>query len=122
MSENDSTVEVNTQIVQDSCLNIKKYISAESVDLILTSPPYCNLLNRTIGEFTGSVYKKNIYKGRKLAKPYSKDERDFGNMNLIAYSDNIKKLMKILRMQLILFQKNLIYLFLKLTFQELKIK
>ncbi len=93
-SENDSTDKVDIQIIPDSCLNLRKYVAAESVDLIITSPPYCNLLHKTIGEFTGSVYSKNIYTGRKLAKPYSKNERDFGNMDFDSFSINVGKLMK----------------------------
>ena len=93
-SETDSTENVNMQIILDSCLNLRKYVANESVDLILTSPPYCNLLNKTVGEFTGSVYSKNIYTGRKLAKPYSSDEKDLGNMELTEYSANVKKLME----------------------------
>lgn len=93
-SENDSTDEVDIQIIQDSCLNLRKYVADESIDLSLTSPPYCNLLNNTIGVFTGSVYNKNIYTGRKLAKPYGNDERDLANMGLTDYSTNVGKLME----------------------------
>jgi DNA modification methylase len=93
-SKNDLDEKVNIQIIPDSCLNLRKYVNAESVDLTITSPPYCNLLHKTIGEFTGSVYSKNIYTGRKLAKPYSQDDRDFGNMDLTTFSVNVGKLMK----------------------------
>lgn len=93
-SENDSTDKADIQIIQDSCLNLRKYVADESIDLTLTSPPYCNLLNNTIGEFTGSVYSKNIYTGRKLAKPYGNDEKDLGNMGLTDYSASVGKLME----------------------------
>lgn len=93
-TENDSHDKVDIQIIPDSCLNLRKYVANESVDLIITSPPYCNLLHKTVGEFTGSVYSKSIYTGRKLAKPYSKDERDLGNMELETYTENVRKVME----------------------------
>lgn len=93
-SHDDSTDKVNIQIIHDSCLNLKKYLADESIDLILTSPPYSNLLNNTLEEFTGSVYRKNIYNGRKIADPYSTDERDLGNVTWTDYCNNIKKLME----------------------------
>ena len=93
-SNEGSMEKVSIQIIQDSCLNLQKYVADDSIDLILTSPPYCNLLNKTLGEFTGSVYYKNIYSGRKLAEPYGKDERDLGNMNLADYSNKVRKLME----------------------------
>jgi DNA modification methylase len=79
-------------------LDIKKYIKKNSIDLVLTSPPYCNLLNNTIKEFGGSDYSKNIYisSKRKIAKPYSNNSNDFGNLNWGKFSAEISKLMKIL--------------------------
>ena len=93
-SDDDSTDNVNIQIVNDSCLNLKKYVPNESIDLILTSPPYSNLLNITLEEFTGSVYDKNIYTKRKIARPYSNDDRDLGNLTWIDYCNKIRKLMQ----------------------------
>jgi DNA modification methylase len=94
-SDNDCKEPIESNIIADSCLNLRKYVAADSIDLVLTSPPYCNLLNCTVGEFTGSTYNKNIYSGRKLAKPYSHDNKnDLGNMNLEEYSQNVLEVMK----------------------------
>ena len=93
-SPNDSTDEAEIRIISDSCLNLKKYVDNESIDLIVTSPPYSNLLNNTLRKFTGSVYSKNIYNGRKIAKPYSKDEKDLGNASWTDYCNRIGKLME----------------------------
>lgn len=93
-SNGDSQDNVNIEIINDSCLNLKKYVDEETIDLILTSPPYSNLLNTTLEEFTGSVYDKNIYSGRKLAKPYSNDPRDLGNTTWTDYCNKIRQLMR----------------------------
>lgn len=87
---------VNRNIYNKSCTLLKKYVEKDSIDLILTSPPYSNLLNITIENFASSDYSKNQYKGegRKLPKPYSKEDKDFGNLSWSNYCRKIKKLMK----------------------------
>lgn len=79
----------------DSALNLRKYIIDESVDLIITSPPYANLLNLIRPEFADKDFIGNTYKNqsRKLAKPYSNDAEDLGNLPYKEYIDRIKDIM-----------------------------
>lgn len=93
-SNSDFVGNVKVNIIQDTCMNLTKYVEQNSIDLILTSPPYWNLLNKTVGTFTGSKYSKNIYTGRKLAAQYSLDSRDFGNMSWKEYCTNTSLLMR----------------------------
>jgi len=81
-------------MIQESALNINKHLSFESVDFILTSPPYANLLNKIRENFADKDYNGNPYKnqGRKLAKPYSKHEEDLGNSTYEEYLLKIKEL------------------------------
>ena len=90
----DFTGEVRISVVQETCLNLLKHVKPESIDLILTSPPYSALLNKTVGVFTGSKYSTNIYTGRTTAKPYSGREDDLGNMTWARYGRKIGLLMK----------------------------
>ncbi|MDR0644334.1 MAG: site-specific DNA-methyltransferase, partial [Treponema sp.] len=78
-------------LFQDSALNIEN-ILREPVDFILTSPPYANLLNNIRENFADKDYKNNPYKNqsRKLAKPYSVAENDFGNLSYADYLEKIK--------------------------------
>jgi DNA modification methylase len=80
--------------IQDSALNINKHLPAESVDFILTSPPYANLLNKIRENFADKDYFGNPYKNqsRKLAKPYSMHEEDLGNLTYKAYLLKMKEL------------------------------
>ena len=73
--------EYDRVIISDTVFNLTKYIHHESIDLIVTSPPYANLLNLIRREFADKDFKGNIYKNqsRKLAKPYSEHEEDLGN-------------------------------------------
>ena len=93
-SNDDFKEHVEINVIKDSCLNLREYLEPNSIDLILTSPPYWNLLNRTLGTFTGSRYSKNIYKARKLAPQYSLESIDFGNMSWKEYCTNTGLLMR----------------------------
>lgn len=84
------------ELINDTAIKIKNYIKKNSVHFILTSPPYANLLNKIRKNFADKDYKGNIYKNqsRKLAKPYSTNELDLGNLSYIAYKVNIKMIFK----------------------------
>lgn len=97
-SDSDFSGETRQQIIYDDCLQMRKYIKKNTIDFVLTSPPYCNLLNCTIEVFGGSHYKKNIYTNsrRKLAKAYSTSSRDFGNFGWTDFCKNVSKTMQLL--------------------------
>ncbi|MBI4647405.1 MAG: site-specific DNA-methyltransferase [Bacteroidia bacterium] len=80
--------------IQDSALNLNKHFPIESVDFILTSPPYANLLNKIRERFADKDYNGNPYKNqsRKLTKPYSKQEEDLGNVTYEEYLLKMKEL------------------------------
>jgi DNA modification methylase len=81
-------------VFQGSALKIGQFIPENSVDFILTSPPYANLLNKIRENFADKDYKNNPYKNqsRKLAKPYSSNEEDLGNLTYAEYLLAMKKL------------------------------
>lgn len=69
--------------IQDDARNIASYIEPETVSLIVTSPPYANLLNR-----------KRLNKSRRNRRneqfgkieQYSQDPRDLGTLAIDAYT------------------------------------
>jgi len=81
-------------VIQDSAMNVCKHLPFDSVDFILTSPPYANLLNKIRENFADKDYNGNPYKNqsRKLAKPYSKHEEDLGNVTYEEYLIKMKEL------------------------------
>ena len=81
-------------VIQDSAMNVQKHLPINSIDFILTSPPYANLLNKIRDNFADKDYKGNPYKNqsRKLAKPYSKHEEDLGNVTYEEYLVKMKEL------------------------------
>ncbi len=71
---------IEGELFEDDAENMLAHIARDSVDFILTSPPYANLLKTINGNFA--------YKWRELSEinpiknpaPYSLDGRDIGNM------------------------------------------
>ena len=78
----------------DTALNLEKYINPNSIDLIVTSPPYSNLLNKIRENFGDKDYVNNTYKNqsRKLAKAYSESEDDLGNVPYDEYLLSMKNI------------------------------
>ena len=85
-------------IFQGSALKMGQFIANNSVDFILTSPPYANLLNKIRENFADKDYKNNPYKNqsRKLAKPYSISKEDLGNLSYADYLVEMKKIFGLL--------------------------
>ena len=69
--------------IHDDATNTAEYLTPGSVSLILTSPPYANLLNRKRRNKSRRV-RKNEQLG--VVEQYSQDPRDLGTMSLDRYS------------------------------------
>lgn len=77
----------------DDARNINKYIKPETVSLILTSPPYSNLLNRKRkNKSRRGEDRKNEQYGK--IEQYSQDPRDLGILTLEEYSKEIAGIYK----------------------------
>ncbi|MGB9792924.1 MAG: DNA methyltransferase [Thermacetogeniaceae bacterium] len=75
----------------DDARNIPEYIRPGTVSLILTSPPYANLLNRERkNKSRRGNERKNSQYGR--IEQYSQDPRDLGTLFLEEYSEEMKKI------------------------------
>ena len=78
--------QANQVAVQDDARHISKYLNNDSVSLIVTSPPYSNLLNRK--------RKNKSRRDRHNAQldkieQYSQDPRDLGTMELDLYTETM---------------------------------
>jgi DNA modification methylase len=75
--------------IADDARNISEYLEEESVSLILTSPPYANLLNRKRKNKSrrGSDRKNGQYM---RVEQYSQDPRDLGTLDLERYAEAMK--------------------------------
>lgn len=79
-------------VIKDSAINMNQYIPDDSIDFILTSPPYANLLNKIRENFADKDFNGNIYRNqsRKLAQPYSRHDEDLGNVSYDDYLINMR--------------------------------
>jgi DNA modification methylase len=85
---------INSQkIIPDNIMNLLNHIKQESIDFIITSPPYCNLLNNIMKKFAAKCEFKNGKKNRGIvnAKPYSSLKEDLGNLNHKDFIEQIDK-------------------------------
>ena len=75
--------------------NLLNWVSPNSVQLMLTSPPYANFIHRSI-EDRKKTHKTSwlTSKNKSVVKPYGKDLRDFGNLPYDKFLEEVKKLMK----------------------------
>jgi DNA modification methylase len=80
----------NTQQIPilDDARNMSDYLENESVSLLITSPPYANLLNRKrLNKSRRGIERKN---GQYLKiEQYSQDERDLGILGIDEFSENM---------------------------------
>lgn len=78
-------------VIHDDARNIPNYLEKETIQLIFTSPPYANLLNR-----------KRLNKSRRgdlrdnkqylRVEQYSQDENDLGTLEIDNYARELKKI------------------------------
>lgn len=92
-SINENTVSFQ-KVINDNALNMLSYLEKDSIDFILTSPPYSNLLKNVMDKFAAKCEFKNgkPNRGRENAKPYSDNPDDFGNLD---HQEFLKKIEKI---------------------------
>lgn len=88
--QNDNLLNESIQlIINDDARKIKNYIKEETVSLILTSPPYANLLNRKRTNKSRRVRENEQYL---RVEQYSQDPKDLGTMDINEYTEEIRKI------------------------------
>lgn len=93
--KNKKEEEDYTYLIGDSRLLLKK-LKSDSVQYVVTSPPYHNILkNKTQGTRTDKTEKGFRHGGRVGVNYYSENHNDLGNCE--TYNEFIKKLSKIMR-------------------------
>jgi DNA modification methylase len=75
----------------DDARNIRNYLDGESVQLILTSPPYANLLNR---RRLNKSRRGDLRQNEQFLKveQYSQDKRDLGTLEIEPYAKELRKI------------------------------
>jgi len=83
---------INIELICDDCRNVLEYIPLESIDLIFTSPPYANILNKE----RKNKSRKNRKKRLGVLDQYSENENDMGNLEFDDFFDQLSDLSSLL--------------------------
>jgi DNA modification methylase len=95
LSQTDLFSKYKQQVIQDDCRNLLKYVRPNSVQLMLTSPPYANFIYKAV-EDRKKTHKNSllVLDNISAVKPYGEDPRDFGNLGYSKFLSEIKEIME----------------------------
>ena len=84
------------RVINDDCRNMLQYIEPNTIQATVTSPPYADFIRKSIEDRT-TTHKKSVIKleNNSTVKPYSDDERDFGNLPYRDFLKQIKYVLKV---------------------------
>lgn len=87
----DSSEKINLEVINDDAKNVLDYIPYDSIDLIFTSPPYANILNKKRTNKSKHTSKRiDSRLGEK--EQYSDDPRDLGTQQPDQFIESLKKI------------------------------
>lgn len=86
---------ISLKVINDDCRNLLKHVKENSVQLMVTSPPYANFINRSV-EDRKKTHKTSLIKteNNSVVKPYSDKKEDFGNLSYNEFLEELKQLME----------------------------
>jgi len=86
---------LSLKVINDDCRNLLKYVKENSVQLMVTSPPYANFIHKSV-EDREKTHKTSLIKieNNSVVKPYSDKKEDFGNLPYNEFLEELKKLME----------------------------
>lgn len=79
----------NHKVICDDVRNLKKHIPNDSVDFIITSPPYATLLKTVKGAFAYKWREHSELNVIPNPQPYSRHEADLGNLSYPEFMDTL---------------------------------
>lgn len=87
--------EFHYKVINDDCRNLLQHVKQDNIQVTVTSPPYANFIRKSIEDRT-TTHKKSVitFENKSTVKPYSEDERDFGNLPYQKFLEEIKIILK----------------------------
>lgn len=79
------------RVVNDDCRNLLSHAHKDKIQVTVTSPPYADFIRKSV-EDRKTTHKKSVikYENNSTVKPYSDDNRDFGNLSYDNFLTEIK--------------------------------
>jgi len=86
---------LSLKVIHDDCRNLLNHIKEESVQLMVTSPPYANFIQKSI-EDRANTHKTSLIKleNNSTINQYSDKKEDFGNLEYSNFLNELKEVMK----------------------------
>jgi len=86
---------VPLKVIQDDCRNLLNYVKPDVVQLMVTSPPYANFIQKSV-EDRKKTHKTSLIRldNNSTVNPYGTKKEDFGNLDYTKFLEEIKELMK----------------------------
>lgn len=106
-------------IIRDDARKISQYIEPNSVDFVLTSPPYATLLKTIRGSFGYKWREHSDLSVQANPPPYSEHEADLGNLG---YPDFMEEICNILRQCFVVQKPNTYSVWVVKDYRDLKAK
>lgn len=85
---------LSQRVIIDDARNLTRHVKPESVDFILTSPPYSTLLKSVKGNFAYKWREHSTLDPISNPRPYSSKKEDLGNMPYDGFLSAIEEVMK----------------------------
>ena len=82
----------NHKIIHDDARTMSKHLENDSIDFLITSPPYANLLTKIKGDFGFKWREHSEINMSSNPKPYSPSKNDLGNLEYSAFLNEITKI------------------------------
>lgn len=83
------------KVICGDCRDLLQWVEPNSVQLMFTSPPYANFIQRSVKDrMKTHKTSRFVFNNKSVVKPYGEDPRDFGNLPYDDFLKEIKSLMK----------------------------
>jgi len=88
------TAAVSLRVVSDDCRNVLKHVQPNSVQLMVTSPPYADFIHKSVKD-RKKTHKTSLitHENNSTVNPYSKKVEDFGNLQYAVFLNELRSLM-----------------------------
>lgn len=90
----DAPAASGAKLICDDALNLREHVAHQSADMLLTSPPYSNLLKNVNRSFAYKWKEHSKLSSIRNPPKYSDLDGDFGNLNYDVYLSRIVDVMK----------------------------
>lgn len=86
---------ISLKVIHDDCRNLLNHVKEESVQLMVTSPPYANFIQKSV-EDRENTHKTSLirFENNSTVSQYSNKKEDFGNLEYSSFLKETRELMK----------------------------